>query len=100
MCEGFLVTVNELIAQFDFPITPRTIEYYVAEGIIPPPTGKTRAARYDHRHIEGIKAYRALQHSNVFGRHAVEFCREEGISLPEFVKQREDSLKTNGIGIG
>ena len=49
-------TLQELCAKVDFPV--RTVRYYVQIGLIEPPTGETRAARYDDHHAQQLDQIR------------------------------------------
>jgi DNA-binding transcriptional MerR regulator len=40
----------------------RTIRYYQAEGVLPPPVRHGREARYDETHVERLRAINELQH--------------------------------------
>jgi DNA-binding transcriptional MerR regulator len=92
------VTIKELSALFG--LSPRTIQDYVYRKILPPARCTGRGARaYGREHVEALRAYMAIRHNNVSAADAVRFCDEEGISLPEFVRRREVSIKTFGIGI-
>jgi DNA-binding transcriptional MerR regulator len=42
----------DLCALTDLP--PRTVRYYVQVGLVDPPEGETRAARYGARHLEQL----------------------------------------------
>jgi DNA-binding transcriptional MerR regulator len=92
------VTIDELRSQFG--ISRRTVYWYVESGVIPPPLGgRGKGARYDNRHVEGITAWRALQHNNVISKEALQLCREEGITLYQFMRRKEEAIKTFGLGI-
>lgn len=39
----------------------RTIRYYIAEGLIPPPLGRGGGATYERRHLERLQLIRRLQ---------------------------------------
>jgi predicted DNA-binding transcriptional regulator AlpA len=91
------VTIDELRAPFG--LSRWTIYQYVKRGILPPATGTGRGAHWTNAHREALAAWMALRHNNVSGSQAVAFCKEEGISLPDFLKQREASIRTFGIGI-
>lgn len=49
-------TLQELCAKVDLPV--RTVRYYVQLGLIEPPTGETRAARYDDSHAQQLDQIR------------------------------------------
>ena len=42
-------------------IAPRTIRYYVQIGLLPPPSGETRSARYSKEHLDRLGKIQALQ---------------------------------------
>lgn len=92
------MTIEELCQRFN--VSRRTIRYYVEEGVIPPPSPpRGRNAQYDIRHVEAIQAYRALKHTNVVLDDAIAFCKEEGITLQQFLQRRENTIRQFGIGI-
>jgi len=93
-----MLTVHDLTSRFN--VSQSTIWYWVSQGIIPPPYGKNRYAHYGLKHIEEIEAYLAIKHNNVWAREAVAFCKEAGITLSEYVKIREQSIRENGMGVG
>lgn len=45
-------------------VTPRTVRYYVQQGLLPSPDARGRGARYDRAHLERIRLVKRLQ-----GRH-------------------------------
>jgi len=54
-------------------VNPRTVRYYIAEGVLPAPIGSTRNARYEAEHLARLVGIRLLQdqglsltESNVF----------------------------------
>lgn len=49
-------TLQELCAKVDLPV--RTVRYYVQIGLIEPPRGETRAARYDDSHVQQLDQIR------------------------------------------
>ena len=49
-------TLQELCAQVDLPV--RTVRYYVQIGLIAPPQGETRAARYSDAHVQQLDQIR------------------------------------------
>jgi DNA-binding transcriptional MerR regulator len=42
-------------------VTPRTVRYYVAEGLLPPPAGQGQRRAYGPRHLERLEAIRELK---------------------------------------
>lgn len=92
------MTVHELAARFG--VTPKAIQRYRERGIIPPPYGRTRNARYGLAHVEAIEDYHALKHAFVYPAHALAFCREEGIPLRQYLRDRLQSATDNALGIG
>ncbi len=42
-------------------VTPRTVRYYIAQGLLPPPVGGGSAAAYTEAHLQHIKAIKAFQ---------------------------------------
>lgn len=49
-------TLQELCTKVDLPV--RTVRYYVQIGLIEPPTGETRAARYGDAHAQQLDQIR------------------------------------------
>lgn len=50
-------------------ISERTLRYYISEGLLPPPEGPTKLARYSFGHLVGLVAVRFLQdHGISLGR--------------------------------
>lgn len=56
------MTLTELAAAAD--VTPRTVRYYIAQGLLPPPVGAGPAASYGEDHLRKLGAIKAMQ-----GRH-------------------------------
>ena len=52
-------TIGELSQQAD--VTPRTIRFYVAEGLLPPPLGAGRAATYTADHLVRLELIKLLK---------------------------------------
>jgi DNA-binding transcriptional MerR regulator len=52
-------SIAELAALAD--ITPRTVRYYVAQGLLAAPTGAGPGARYDEAHLRRLRLIRRLQ---------------------------------------
>lgn len=46
-------------------VTPRTVRYYVAQGLLPPPAGAGQAARYGGRHVARLRLIRQLQRQHM-----------------------------------
>ena len=51
--------IGELAARAG--VTPRTVRYYVAEGLLPPPAGTGQQRVYAHEHLLRLKAIRRLK---------------------------------------
>ena len=45
-------------------VTPRTVRYYIQQGLLPSPDARGRGARYDRAHLDRIRLIKRLQ-----GRH-------------------------------
>ena len=43
------------------PVSPRTVRYYIAEGLIPPPEGARKIARYSYTAFLSLLAARSMQ---------------------------------------
>lgn len=52
-------TLDELCAMAD--VTVRTVRYYIAEGLLPPPTGHGAAARYSEDHLDRLLVIGAMK---------------------------------------
>jgi DNA-binding transcriptional MerR regulator len=46
-------SLDELSSEAD--VTPRTIRYYIAEGLLPPPDSAGRHARYTQEHLDRLR---------------------------------------------
>lgn len=77
----------------------RTIHWWVHEGHVPPPHGGRKYATYTHDHLEAIRAYLALKHNNTVMKEVAVFIKEEGITLVEYLKAREDTIRYHGLGV-
>jgi len=42
-------------------VTPRTVRYYVAEGLLPPPSGRGQRRAYGQSHLERLETIRRLK---------------------------------------
>lgn len=56
-------TLTELSRVAD--VTPRTIRYYIAQGLLPSPAAAGTAARYSEDHLERLRAIKKLQSANM-----------------------------------
>lgn len=52
-------TLQELAKLAD--VTPRTVRYYIAQGLLPSPTQAGSAARYNEAHLERLRLIKKLQ---------------------------------------
>jgi DNA-binding transcriptional MerR regulator len=82
-----------------FGVSTLTIKSWKQRGIIPPPYGKNKGAWYGRAHVEAIEAHLALQHNNVSSPAAAAYCREAGITPLQYLRLREQSIRTFGIGV-
>jgi DNA-binding transcriptional MerR regulator len=57
------LSIHELATRSGVPA--RRIRYYIAEGLLPPPRGRGRAAHYGPEHLEGLQAIQALRRQHV-----------------------------------
>jgi DNA-binding transcriptional MerR regulator len=59
MSEDQSYTIGELAQKAE--VTPRTIRYYVAEEVLPPPLGNSRAAFYTEEHLDRLQLIKILK---------------------------------------
>ena len=59
MGAGTTYTIGELARAAD--VTKRTIRYYVAQGLLPPPYGSGRAATYSSEHLYRLELIKLLK---------------------------------------
>lgn len=71
-------------------LSPRTVRYYVAEGLLSGPLGKGRGSHFDGRHLSQLRRVRLLQSAGLDNRsireHAEELeriLRERGLRLED-----------------
>lgn len=57
------VTISELARLLD--VTPRTIRYYVSEGLLPPPVGAGLRSSYGYEHFVRLRLIKRLQAEDV-----------------------------------
>lgn len=93
------MSIHELARQFG--VSERTIHDWRRRGIIPPPFGGPRGptCSYGQVHVDAITAWMALRHHFTSGAAAIAYCRENGITLRDYLKERETAVRTFGIGI-
>lgn len=91
------VTVHELAMRLG--LTARQINKLVERGIIPPPVGKTRNARYSNLHVMEYYAYLDIKHNNATMPQVVAHCRATGVSLKDYVERRTSAIRTFGLGV-
>jgi phage terminase Nu1 subunit (DNA packaging protein) len=92
------MTMQDLCERFG--VSPRTIHDWVQRDIVPRPFGgRGRNASYGQVHVEAIEAWLAHHHHFVSGKDALEFCRENGITLREYHLLRERAIRDFGIGV-
>lgn len=46
-------------------VPARRIRHFIAEGLLPPPLGKGRAAHYSRQHLEALRRIQALREANL-----------------------------------
>ncbi|MEJ7811451.1 MAG: MerR family transcriptional regulator [Gemmatimonadaceae bacterium] len=46
-------------------VTPRTVRYYIQQGLIPPPEGRGPATQYDQSHLDRLNLIRRLQRQHL-----------------------------------
>lgn len=90
------MTIHDLAERFG--VSPRTIHKWVRRGIVPKPWGHAASSRYGLPHVEAIQAWLALRHHFVSGEQALAHCRQRGITLAQYLREREASVKEFGIG--
>lgn len=90
------MTAEELCSRFN--ISRRTFySFRDRYKTFPPPIGRTRAARYGPQHVAWIQARLALRHVKTSLSEADALCAECGKALPQYVDERERSLKLFGF---
>lgn len=63
MDEGSEFSLSELTDLAE--VTPRTIRYYIAQGLLPPPVGAGPASRYSVSHLDRLRLIRELQRQHL-----------------------------------
>jgi DNA-binding transcriptional MerR regulator len=89
------LTIAELAAHAD--VTPRTIRYYVAEGLLPPPRGSGQRRIYGPEHLDRLKAIRQLKAAYLPLGQIRRRLAEAG--QPALARALKDSAVTPGINM-
>ena len=66
-------------------VTPRTVRYYIAEGLLDPPAGEKRGAHYVQRHVDQLVLIRRWTDAG----HSLERIRQLRAGSPEDAPPRE-----------
>lgn len=88
--------IDELRSRFG--LSRHSIHEYVRDGLIPPPSGVGRWARYGSAHVAAIAAYRALLDNNTCQKDLARHLKQEGISIVEYLRRREAAIREHGLG--
>ncbi len=60
--EELTEATNGILGTFGLDeVTPRTVRYYISEGVLPPPEGSRKLARYPYTTLLALIAARAMQ---------------------------------------
>jgi DNA-binding transcriptional MerR regulator len=73
-------TLEELAAAAG--INPRTIRYYIQLGLLEPPQGQTRAARYSFRHLRALLETRRLTEQGFSLERVAELLAQPAAAAP------------------
>jgi DNA-binding transcriptional MerR regulator len=63
MSDGLRLTIEDLAERAGVPV--RTVRYYVAQGLLPGPGARGRAAAYDDEHLARLRLIRRLSGQHV-----------------------------------
>jgi DNA-binding transcriptional MerR regulator len=74
------VKLTDLAEQTGQP--ERLVRYLIAEGVVPPPVGERKAARYDERHLRAISRYLALKDAGLALKAIKAVMNGEGEMIP------------------
>jgi DNA-binding transcriptional MerR regulator len=73
------------------PISSRTVRYYVSEGILPPPRGAPKVARYSYNHLVRLLGAKVLQEGglrlNAINAGIEAWNKSSPISLEEMIQR-------------
>ena len=94
------MTIKELCERFN--IKPGTYHKWRERypDFFPPPRGHTRWSQYGPEHVEALNAFFALKHHFAPVAQVTAYCAETGISLKQYIQQREQAIRHHGIGVG
>lgn len=76
-----------------------TIKHLIRERIIPPARGVGRWATYGPEHVAAARAWKKLRHASTTTTELAEFLQDERITVVEYVRRREASIKAHGLGV-
>ncbi|HYH10904.1 MAG TPA: MerR family transcriptional regulator [Thermomicrobiales bacterium] len=85
-------TLDELTS--DAEVTVRTVRYYIAEGLLPPPEGAGRAARYTQEHRDRLSVISALKERHLPLREIRDLL--QGLSPEEIADLAQQSRQGRG----
>jgi len=60
----------------------RLVRFLIAEGVVPPPVGERKAARYDERHLRAVWRYLALKNAGLALKAIKAVMSGEGEMIP------------------
>jgi DNA-binding transcriptional MerR regulator len=89
------VHIDDLCRRFGY--SRGTIKKLILRGLVPPARARGRYATYGPEHVEALAAYQALIHNNTSMPDVALLCREEGISIVEYTRRREASIRFHGL---
>lgn len=79
-------SLDELCALVELP--KRTVRYYIQRGLVAPPEGETRGARYDERHLEALLAIKKWQRAGLSLERIQELLTESPQAEPPPLRRR------------
>jgi DNA-binding transcriptional MerR regulator len=90
------MTIGELAREAG--VTPRTVRYYVSEGLLPPPTYEGRQSYYGPRHLLILRAIRAMQAEDLpLRKIAVAITTSSDEVLEEIARRPPPSERVRGL---
>lgn len=90
--EELVDAANSLMkGKSQFQISPRTVRYYISEGILPPPRGAPKVARYGYNHLVRLLGAKVLQEGglrlNAINAGIEAWNKSSPISLEEMIQR-------------